>query len=106
MFNALKGHNYRIFLSGAFLSNIGSWMQTVAQGWLVLQLTNSALWLGLDGFMATLPGFMLTLLGGVFADLIDRRRMLIWTQVGAGLSAFTLAILVVTGTLHVWMILA
>lgn len=106
MFNALKGRNYRTFLFGAFLSNIGSWMQVVAQGWLVLQLTDSAFWLGLDGFMATLPGFALTLLSGVLADLVDRRRMLIWTQVCAGLSALTLAMLVVTDSLHVWMVLA
>ena len=61
MFRALSHRNYRIFWIGAFLSNAGTWMQAVAQGWLVLQLTNSALWLGIDGFMATVPGFFLTL---------------------------------------------
>ena len=61
-------------------------MQAVAQGWLVLYLTNSAFWLGLDAFMATAPGFVFTLLGGVFADLIDRRRLLLYTQVVAGSS--------------------
>jgi MFS family permease len=81
-------------------------MQAVAQGWLVLHLTNSAFWLGLDGFMATVPGLLLTLLGGVFADLVDRRRLLMYTQVGAGLSALTLAVLIVTGVVEVWMILA
>ena len=67
MFRALSHRNYRLFWIGAFLSNCGTWMQAVAQGWLVLQLTNSAFWLGLDAFMATIPGFFLTLLGGVFA---------------------------------------
>lgn len=81
-------------------------MQAVAQGWLVLQLTNSTFWLGVDGFMATVPGLLLTLLGGVFADLVDRRRLLMYTQIGAGLSALTLALLIVTGVVHVWMILA
>lgn len=90
---------------GAFLSNVGTWMQAVAQGWLVLQLTNSSLWLGIDAFMATAPGFFLTLLGGVFADLVDRRRLLLYTQVVAGLAAFALAILVWTNQANVWMIL-
>src|SRR6185369_5747013 len=78
MFRALSNRDYRLFWIGAFLSNVGTWMQAVAQGWLVLLLTNSAFWLGLDAFMATAPGFVLTLLGGVFADLIDRRRLLLY----------------------------
>ena len=94
MFRSLSHRNYRLFWVGAFLSNIGTWMQAVAQGWLMLQLTNSALWLGIDGFMATAPGFFLTLAGGVFADLVDRRRLLLYTQVVAGLAAARLAILV------------
>lgn len=80
-------------------------MQAVAQGWLVLQLTDSAFWLGLDGFMATIPGLFLTLAGGVFADIVDRRRLLLYTQVVAGLAAFALAILVGTNLVTVWMIL-
>ena len=87
MFRALSHRNFRLFWIGAFLSNVGTWMQAVAQGWLVLQLTNSAFWLGLDAFMATAPAFVLTLLGGVFADLIDRRRLLLYTQVVAGAAA-------------------
>ena len=105
MFRALSHRNYRLFWSGAFLSNIGTWMQAVAQGWLVLHLTNSPFWLGVDGFMATAPGLLLTLAGGVFADLVDRRRILLYTQVGAGLSALILAVLIVTGVVQVWMIL-
>src|SRR3982751_29661 len=109
MFRALSHRNFRLFWAGAFLSNVGTWMQAVAQGWLVLQLTNSPFWLGLDGVMATSPGLLLTLIGGVFADLIDRRRILIFTQVGAGLSALTLATLIVTGVVNdasdVWIIL-
>ena len=105
MFRALSNRNYRLFWAGAFLSNVGTWMQAVAQGWLVLQLTNSAFWLGLDGFMATAPGFLLTLVGGVFADLIDRRRLLIYTQVVAGLAALVLATLVATNVVNRWMVL-
>lgn len=80
-------------------------MQAVAQGWLVLQLTNSAFWLGLDAFMATAPGFVFTLVGGVFADLIDRRRLLLYTQVVAGIAALGLAALVATGAINPWMVL-
>ncbi len=106
MFRALSHRNYRVFWIGAFLSNVGTWMQAVAQGWLVLQLTNSALWLGIDGFMATAPGFFLTLAGGVFADLVDRRRLLLYTQVVAGLAAVALATLVWTNHVAVWMVLS
>src|SRR5918996_412591 len=106
MFRALSHRNFRLFWIGAFLSNVGTWMQAVAQGWLVLQLTNSPFWLGLDAFMATAPGFVFTLLGGVFADLIDRRRLLLYTQVVAGLAALGLAALVATGAINRWMVLA
>jgi len=105
MFRALSHRNYRLFWSGAFLSNTGTWMQAVAQGWLVFQLTNSPFWLGLDAFMATAPGIVLTLAGGVFADLMDRRRLLIYTQVVSGIAALVLGTLVVTNVIQVWMIL-
>src|SRR5215217_4881812 len=105
MFRALSHRNFRLFMTGAFLSNVGTWMQAVAQGWLVLHLTNSPFWLGLDTFMATAPAFVFTLLGGVFADLIDRRRLLIFTQVGAGLAALGLAALVATDVVNRWMVL-
>ena len=105
MFRALSNPNYRLFWTGAFLSNVGTWMQAVAQGWLVLQLTNSPFWLGLDAFMATAPGFVLTLLGGVFADLIDRRRLLLYTQVVAGIAALGLAALVATNVVNRGMVL-
>src|ERR1044071_7305684 len=105
MFRALSHRNFRLFWTGAFLSNTGTWMQAVAQGLLVYHLTNSPFWLGVDGLMATAPGLLLTLLAGVFADLVDRRRLLLYTQIGAGLSSLTLAVLVITGVVHVWMIL-
>lgn len=105
MFRALRHRNFRLFWSGAFLSNTGTWMQAVAQGWLVLQLSNSPFWLGVDAFMATAPGLVFTLVGGVFADLIDRRKLLIYTQIVAGFVALVLGTLVVTGVVKVWMIL-
>src|SRR5215212_6452989 len=116
MFRALSHRNFRLFLSGAFLSNTGTWMQSVAQGWLVLQLTDSGTWLGIDNFMATAPGLILTLVGGVIADKVDRKRLLIYTQAGAGLSALTLSALLWTDAIQwrgdvrrasdVWIILA
>src|SRR5438046_7004677 len=106
MFRALRHRNFLLFWSGAFLSNTGTWMQAVAQGWLVLSISNSPFWLGVDGFMATVPGLVLTLAGGVFADLMDRRKLLIYSQVVAGVAALTLGTLVVTGVVKVWMVLA
>src|ERR671939_828640 len=105
MFRALRHRNFRLFWMGAFLSNVGTWMQSVAQAWLVYQLTNSPFWLGFDAFLATAPGLVLTLLGGVFADIIDRKRLLLFTQIGAGLTALTLATLQATHVLQWWMIL-
>lgn len=109
MFRALSHRNYRIFWIGAFLSNAGTWTQAVAQGLLVSQLTNSPFWLSFDGFMATAPGLVLALAGGVFADLVDRKRLLILTQIGAGLTAFVLATLIYTGIVHdakdIWIVL-
>src|SRR5262245_54936105 len=96
MFRALSHRNYRLFLTRAFLSYVGTWMHAVAQGWLVLQLTNSPFWLGLDGFMATAPAFVFTLVGGAFADRIDRRRLLLYTQVVAGSAALARGGLVAT----------
>src|SRR5258708_24782389 len=97
MFRALRHRNFLLFWSGAFLSNTGTWMQAVAQGWLVLQLSDSPFLLGVDGFLSTAPGLVLTLVGGVFADLVDRRKLLLYSQVFAGLSALTLGALVVSG---------
>jgi len=105
MFRALSHRNFRIFWMGAFLSNVGTWMQAGAQAWLVLQLTNSAFWLGLDAFMATAPAFGLTLLGGVFADMVDRRRLLIFTQILAGLAALGLATVIWTQVVDRWIVL-
>jgi MFS family permease len=81
-------------------------MQSVAQGWLVLQLTDSPFLLGLTGFTASLPMLLLLLVGGVFADRVDRRRLLIGLQTGLLLCAFTLATLTALGVVRVWHVLA
>src|SRR5260221_4078312 len=93
MFRALRHRNFLLFWSGAFLSNTGTWMQAVAQGWLVLKLSNSPFWLGFDGFMSTAPGLLLTLAGGVFSDLGGPRTLLVFPQVVQGVAASAFGIL-------------
>ncbi len=109
MFHALSHRNFRLFWAGAFLSNSGTWMQTVAQALLVYKLTSSPFWLGVDSFMATAPGLLLTLFGGALADKVDRKRLVIITQIFAGLSALTLAVFVTTGVVKdssdIWIVL-
>lgn len=93
IFRALASRDYALYWSGAFLSNVGSWMQTVALGWLVLQLTNSPFWVGFVNFASLSPALVLSLFGGVLADRMDRRRVLIATQTALMLVATTLATL-------------
>lgn len=95
-FEALKHRDYRYFWIGALLSNIGTWLQTVAQGWLVTVLTGSALWVGGVMFVSGLPTLFLALPAGVLADRLDRRRLIIAGQVAVMLVAFWLAYLVQT----------
>jgi len=77
---ALEDRQFRYFLTGSFLSNVGSWMQSVAQAWLMLEISNSAFYLGLDGFANTIPISIFAFWGGVIADRVNRRRLLINTQ--------------------------
>src|SRR5215210_5558752 len=72
-FSALHYRDFRLLWFGAFTSTIGTWMQTVAQGWVVLSMTNSALLLGVDGFLSTGPMLVFSLFGGALADRIERR---------------------------------
>ncbi|HLK09408.1 MAG TPA: MFS transporter [Candidatus Angelobacter sp.] len=90
---ALRHRDFRLFWAGNFLSNIGTWMQNVAQGWLVLQLTNSAFWLGVVGFAASFPILLFALIGGVIADHVNKRKLLMATQSAMMLFAFIMAAL-------------
>jgi MFS family permease len=90
---ALRHRDFRLFWTGNFLSNIGTWMQNIAQGWLVLQLTNSAFWLGVVGFAASFPILLFALIGGVIADHVNKRKMLMVTQSAMMLFAFIMAAL-------------
>jgi MFS family permease len=88
---ALRHRDFRLFWTGNFLSNIGTWMQNIAQGWLVLQLTNSAFWLGVVGFAASFPILLFALIGGVIADHVNKRKMLMVTQSAMMTFAFIMA---------------
>ncbi|PYR57411.1 MAG: MFS transporter, partial [Acidobacteria bacterium] len=101
-FPALQSRDYRLFLSGQLISLVGTWMQTVAQSWLVYRLTGSAALLGLIGFASQIPVFLLSPLGGVVADRANRRRVLIGTQSAMMVLAFVLAAITLAGTVKVW----
>jgi MFS family permease len=101
-FAALRHPNYRLFWAGALISNIGSWMQNVAQGWLVLELTDSAFMLGLVGFAGTVPMLVFLLVGGVYADRLDRRRLLLAAMAAMMVFAAILAALTHMGVVRVW----
>lgn len=91
---------------GACTSSIGTWMQFVAQGWLIYRLSHSSFLLGLDAFLAGLPIFLFSLIGGVVADRAERRKILMVSQYIQMASAGTLTILVAVGLTHVWPILS
>lgn len=104
-FGALRHRNFVLFWAGAFLSNTGTWMQLVAQNWLILELTDSPFWLGLDVFVGTAVGIPLTLLGGALADRVSRRALLVYTQIGAGIAALVLGALVYADAVSISVIL-
>jgi MFS family permease len=101
-FSALRHRNYRLFLTGQVVSLSGTWMQRVAQAWLVYELTKSAFALGVVGFATRVPVLFLSLFAGVLADRIDKRNILIVTQTVAMVQAFVLAILTLTGAVRFW----
>jgi MFS family permease len=101
-FRALKHRNFVLYWSGQLVSLIGTWMQSVAQGWLVLRLSNSAFQLGLVGFCAFSPMLVFTLLGGILADRVDRKKALLWTQSLSMAQAAMLSYLTATGSVRVW----
>jgi MFS family permease len=105
MFRALRSRNYRLFFSGQMISLVGTWMQSVAQAWLVYRLTGSSLLLGLVGFAGQIPVFLLASIGGMVADRTSRYRIIIATQTSAMLLAFVLSALTLLGHIKVWEIM-
>src|SRR6516164_3878907 len=104
-FRALRHRNFRLFLSGQIISLVGTWMQNVAQSWLVYRLTHSELLLGTAWFCSQIAVFALGPLGGLAADRFPRHKVVILTQTLSMFQAFGLAALTLTGRVQVWHIL-
>jgi MFS family permease len=101
-FAALAAPNYRRYISGQAVSLVGTWMQMAAQSWLVLTLTGSATTLGIVIALQTLPVLLLGPYGGVIADRVDKRRLMVCLQAAMGLQALVLGVLTVTGAVELW----
>jgi MFS family permease len=104
-FISLRYPNYRLWFGGQLASMVGTWMQSAAQGYLIFELTHSAAYLGYVGFIGGLPSWIFTLYGGVIADRIPRRKLLIITQSAMMILAFVLAALTFTKLVQPWHIL-
>jgi MFS family permease len=103
VFGALRVRNYRLFASGQVVSNVGTWMQRIAQDWLVLELSGyDPVALGIAASLQFLPTLFLTLWAGVLADRVDKRKLLMLVQAGMALSALALGLLDVTGIVRLW----
>jgi len=101
-FAALRYRNFKLLWYGLIVSNVGTWMQNVANGWLVLQLTNSPLWLGYLGLSFAIPMIILPPLAGPIVDRVNRIKLLLFTQSMQMLTFTTLAILTWVGKVEVW----
>jgi len=101
-FSALRYREYRLVWIGAFLSTTGTWMQTMAQAWVVYSLTNSPFLLGVDAFLSTGPMLLFSLFGGVIADRMERRKIMLASQYLQMTFAFVLALLLWTDTVKIW----
>ncbi len=105
-FRALRHPNFRLYWSGQLVSLVGTWMQSVAQGWLMHRLTSSPFMLGLLAFMQFFPVMLLSLWAGVLLDRVDKRRVIMVTQFGFLVQATALAALTSSGNVRPWMLLA
>lgn len=105
-FPALKSRNYFLYFIGQLVSLVGTWLQVVAEGWLIFQLSHSAFYVGLDAAMATIPTLFLSLFGGVIVDRFPKRKILIFTQGASMILAFTLGFLTVFRIIQVWQIIS
>jgi MFS family permease len=102
MFRSLRVRNYRLFATGAVISNTGTWMSRIAQDWLVLSLTHSSTAVGITTALQFLPMLLFGLYGGVIADRYPRRKLLLFTQAALGLCGLALAALTLSGQVQVW----
>src|ERR1700679_1311959 len=105
IFKAFHYRDFRLMWFGACTSSIGTWMQIVAQGWLIYRISHSPFLLAADQFLGGIPIFLFSLIGGVVADRVERRRILLGSQYVQMATAGVLTLLVATGLVHVWHIL-
>jgi MFS family permease len=99
---SLRHRNFQLFFSGQLISLIGTWMQSIAESWLVYRLTGSALLLGATAFASQIPVFVVAPLGGIVADRFNRQRVVIGTQISSMILALVFATLTLTGLIQVW----
>src|SRR5690348_4869720 len=105
MFRSLRTRSFALFWAGNFLSNIGTWMQTIALGWVILVMTNSPFLLGLNGFLSQIPAFLFAIPGGAIADRLSRRRLMLLAQISMMILALILAVLTSINRINVTEIL-
>ena len=104
-FSALQHRNYQLWFVGQLISVAGTWMQAIAQGWLVYQISHSEFTLGLMGFASAIPILIVTPFGGLIADAFPKRTLLVMTQTTMMVLAFILSVLTFTNTVQVWHII-
>ncbi|MGH8775974.1 MAG: MFS transporter [Jiangellaceae bacterium] len=104
-FASLSTRNYRLFFTGQTISVMGTWMQKIAQAWLVLELTGSGTLLGITAALQQLPTLLVGPWAGLLADRVDKRKLLIWTQATAAVPAVLLGVLIATDRVQLWMVL-
>lgn len=97
-FPAFRSRNFRLYFIGQIVSMIGTWLQMVAQGWLVLEMTGSAFWVGVTAAASSLPTLFLSLFGGVIVDRYNRKTILLWTQSASMVLALVLGAVTLSGT--------
>ncbi|HWR13763.1 MAG TPA: MFS transporter [Terriglobales bacterium] len=102
VFRALRHRNFQLFFSGQLISLVGTWMQNIAQAWLVYRITGSSLALGSIGFVSQIPVFIAAPIGGTIADRYNRHKLVIGTQISSMVLALILAALTLTGTIQLW----
>ena len=102
VFRSLRHRNYRMLLVTQLVSLSGYWILVIAQGWLVLQLTDSAFWVGMIAFIVGIPGLFLSPFGGLYADTLDRRRLMLFGHGISALLILLLATLTSTGVIAIW----
>ena len=105
VFKAFQYRDFRLMFIGACISSIGTWMQNLAQAWIVLDISKSPFYLGLDAFLAGIPVFLFSIIGGVVADRVERRRVLLCSQYVQMASAFILTLLIYFHVVRIWEIL-